>query len=419
MRLLVQWTLKSPSNWALLDSAAWAGLPKLPEPATGKTGDNNVKPGWVFDLNVQGVRFSGNDHYAVEDAGGGAVRVTVWNDDPDDWPEGTKYARVWTLLPLAPDAKLGGAINTRQSQVIYAQDAAKFPAALPWEDFLPVRDAILAAGLERHGIWVSDTKSQEHVAAQESWGWRHWVDDLPLEESDATPSVIVPGRRRLKPQRSQGRYKKAGGTITYFQRDDARVTGVHGAIAEKAFELTAGGGETFSTLLLKNITNGVALVPFTTPSNEPNSANWPDGTYRCQFDISVAGADIEYALRLIGNKSGHFSRVDSGLTTDSETIEQVEAIFTGTGLKLATASWNPAAGNASDRFECFLAARNNNAHMTETLELTFDADAFADGPWAGETPVSQTAESDYEGLGGLSPSEQKAFESLISVRREL
>ena len=38
---------------------------------------------------------------------------------------------------------------------------------------------------------------------------------------------------------------------------------------------------------------------------------------------------------------------------------------------------------------------------------------------AGETPVSQTAQSGYEGLGGLSPGEQKAFESLISVRREL
>lgn len=38
---------------------------------------------------------------------------------------------------------------------------------------------------------------------------------------------------------------------------------------------------------------------------------------------------------------------------------------------------------------------------------------------AGETPVSQTAESGYEGLGGLSPSELKAFESLVGVRREL
>jgi len=37
----------------------------------------------------------------------------------------------------------------------------------------------------------------------------------------------------------------------------------------------------------------------------------------------------------------------------------------------------------------------------------------------GGTPVSQTMESDYEGLGGLSPGKQEAFESLIGVRREL
>ena len=414
MNLLVQWTLKMPENWAVLDSSAWANLPKLPEPARGRIGDNNTRLGWVFDLNVQGLRFSGNDHYVVEDAGGGAVRVTVWNDDPDDWPEGTKYARVWTLLPLTPDDNLGGAINTKQSQIIYAQDAAKFPSALPWEDFFPIRDAILAAELERHGIWVSDVKSEQHVAAQESWGFKHWVDHLPLEESDAAPSIIISGRRRLKPQRPQGRYKRAGGTITYFQRDTDRP-GVHTVTHEDAFELAAGAGETESISIPQLVRR---FFQFTTPSNEPNSADWPDGTYRCQLDVSSTGADIIYGLR---DGFGHFARVDSGLTTDEEAADQSQPIFSGTGLKMATVAWNPAAGAAGDRFECLVYAENQNAHMAEIIELSFDADAFVDGPWVpgGETPVSQTAESGYETLGGLSPSKQKAFESLVGVRREL
>jgi len=420
MKLLVQWTLKSPDNWVLLDSSAWASLAKLPEPAKGKTGDNNVKPGWVFDLNAQGVRFSGNDHYAVEDLGGGSIRVTVWNDDPDDWPEGTKYARVWTLLPLAPDDELGGAINTKQTQIIYAQDTAKFPSALPWEDFLLIRDAILASGLERHGIWVSDRKSEEHVAAQESWSWRHWVDHLPLEESDAAPSIVVAGRRRLKPQRPQGRYKKAGGTITYFQRDTDRSNGIHSSINEDAFETTAGAGETESALIPMG--GARESFVFTTPTNEPDSADWPNGTYRCQVDVSMAEADLTYGLfDAAPIHDGHFGRVNSGLTAHEETIFQAEAAFSGTGLKLATVVWNPAAGLQSERFECALTVINGNAHMDQSLELTFDADAFADGPWVpgGETPVSQTAESGYETLGGLSPSKQKAFESLVGVRREL
>jgi len=382
MRLLIQWTLKEPANWVPLDSSAWASLPKLREPPPGKTGDKNVKPGWVYDLNVQGVRFSGNDHYAVEETGGGAIRVTVWNDDPDDWPEGSKYARVWTLLPLAPDDKLGGAINTKQVQILYAQDAAKFPTALPWEDFFPIRNALLAAGLERHGVWVSDPKSEELLAAQEPWGWRHWVDHLSEGESDPDPSVLAPDRRRLKQQRPLGRYRKPKGTRTYFGRSDLRGTGIHLAIEENAFETSAGPGDSETVLVPK--AEGKMAFAFTTPNTEPGSADWPDGSpepYEVKLDVSTAEADIDYGLLDLPGAVGHFARVNSSLTTDLETHPQAEGFFEGTGIKTATYTGTWAAGNATDRFEALVAARNTNAHMDESFGLTFDADASASGPW--------------------------------------
>lgn len=154
MKVLLQWTQADPADYVVVDSSAWAALSRKPLPVGGEILDN--APGWIFDVCVQGISFGGADHYCVEDLadGSGGVRVTRWWDDPDDGPPGLFWAEVWTLLPLAHDRRLGGAINTRQRCVIYAaaDQMARFDQNVektdfrPWEKFVPPVDPI-------HGIW--------------------------------------------------------------------------------------------------------------------------------------------------------------------------------------------------------------------------------------------------------------------------
>jgi hypothetical protein len=187
VKVLVQWTQGTPADWTEVDSGTWQTLPDrgLPAPAVLGGVDNNL--GWVHRLNCQGVSFIG-DHYAVEDIPGGC-RVTAWWDDPDSYPDGQWYARVMTFLDPAPDERIGGAMNTRQSQVVYAQpDAlATFAAAFlvtvadldtavencvfrPWTDFVPP-----PTSATRHGIWTSDELNRGHEQALSVRGWRDWL----------------------------------------------------------------------------------------------------------------------------------------------------------------------------------------------------------------------------------------------------
>lgn len=173
---------------------------------------------------------------------------------------------------------------------------------------------------------------------------------------------------------------------TFYQRDTNLATAVHAATNEDELSLTAGTGQTEIVTVVKG-TSGTHWC-FTTLSTEPNEADWPNGTYRAQLDVSVAGADLLYGFLTVGTANGHFARVDSGLTADLETIVQAEAAFSGTGLKLATAVWNPAAGAADNRFEALLAVQNQSAHANEDITLVFDADGFVDGPWTAAVVVS-------------------------------
>lgn len=190
-------------------------------------------------------------------------------------------------------------------------------------------------------------------------------------------------------------------TKTYYHRSTAAATGVHAATNETEQATTAGAGAGSLSDILAGGASQLAFC-FTTASGEPNSADWPSGTYRCILEVSTAGANITYGLRTAGAVSGHFARVNSGLTADSETVAQAEALFSGTGIKTATASWDPAAGNASDRFECLIAATRPASHGNETLTIVVDAtDAGAtnggvsDGPW---TVVADNPVHDSHGV---------------------
>ena len=165
MKYLLQWTLKTPENWAELRPSQFAGLPRLSEPTALQRGDDNTQFGWCFDLNVQGVSFGGHDHYHVKDDGENLI-VTVWDDDPVDSPVGLRTANVWTFRPLAPDPLFGGAFNTRQSQVRYADLPS--PDTLPYRQFTPPANPL-------HGVWVSDEKAKEHARVRSLPDWRDWL----------------------------------------------------------------------------------------------------------------------------------------------------------------------------------------------------------------------------------------------------
>ena len=182
MRLYVQWTLAAPGDWVAIDMTRdphWRTLPKKPEPVGGEVIDQS--PGWVMALNIQGVIFGGYDHYSVRYSDvDGALIATGWNDDPVDWPPGTREAYEWTFLPPAPDARLAGRFNTVQTCRVFTE---QFPHAwegsnssggpnlvLPWSSFTPPQ-----ANMTRHGIWVSDTLLMEHFAARTPHGWREWL----------------------------------------------------------------------------------------------------------------------------------------------------------------------------------------------------------------------------------------------------
>lgn len=157
---------------------AWRTLPKKPQPVGGEVIDNT--PGWPYAVNIQGVIFSGYDHYAATITNKRLV-VYVWNDDPDDFPTpDDRWACVWSFGPLAPDARHGGALNTDQLLTVYAganvtalwegRSTSGGPVTvLPWADFTPP-----AENVTRHGIWLPDPLHEAHRQRQSAHGWQEW-----------------------------------------------------------------------------------------------------------------------------------------------------------------------------------------------------------------------------------------------------
>jgi len=389
MKVLVQWTQVNPRDWVVVESTDWGRTKKRPVPPASRgrpTNDNDIgeAEGWVYDLMVQGISFGGADHYAVQDLldGSGGIRVTVWNDDPDDFPLGERFAEVWTLYPLVSDPRMGGAINTRQFRVVYAQANAftrwaSYPKqnteVRPWSEFVPP-----PAALTRHGIWITNDLARRHDAAQSLKGWqdKEWADHLPASELDENG--------RVKVQRLLGRYNKPSSTITYFQRTTDLATGIH--VADFELELNTTGG-----VAGVNKTCSVAAGPstdechvFTTLASNPNDADWPSGNYRCQINANQVMNMASFGFLTINAVAGHMARVNSGLTSDLETFEQIEPAFTGTGLKLATTGTvDPIAGAASDRFEGIVIGEGSSSSMAGSLRLQVEnSDGFCDGPWA-------------------------------------
>jgi len=386
MKVLVQWTRATPSGWEQIDSSEWANTPfKVdPTPPVSLSIDNDA--GWVYSLNIQGV-IMGADHYYVEHTMDGGCRATIWDDDPRTNPIGERYATEITFRPLAPDARLGGAINTNQSRVVYAEEKAVArltKSGIPektifkkWTDFkLPAPELI------RHGKQVDDNELlSTHDGATEEISWRQWTEHLPESELDVTGKLLG--------QRSQGRYSVPSGTMTMYIRGGTYAAGVSahtGIYTEYITKHADSITERTKALTVPAAVGGVAYDAVSM-SGLPG-VEWPQGEYRCQIDCLVAGAAIEYGLLPLEYYAGQFCRLPQS-NDDSDTHpahSQEEAAFLGTGLKLATtvdnAIFSVVNDDETDRFGVCLVLQNTAAH--KSYDHTFEVnttDDFVDGPW--------------------------------------
>jgi hypothetical protein len=410
VRILVQWTQRDPRDYVALDSAAWAALARRPEPAPGQLGGQDNVPGWVMTLNVQGVHFEGHDHYALEDQPDGSLRVWHWLDDPVDLiARGeTAFGRVWTFWPPEHDPLLHGrlidkvveirermaagrvatapitlragrviahqsevtaddAVNTRQSVVTYTDTPAIHAISSdtrPWAEFPFPPDAIT-----RHGVWVDEPTLAEHVAVRTEHGWREWVGP-------------VQGAPQFLPH----------STITYYGSNTALAAGWMTATNEEAALTTTSGGATLTESWTGSSTH--TSFGWSSPSSEPNVADWPSGVFHLQIDVSVMGAD----MLLQNDSAAAFSNVSSDLATTNSTPGTLANwdSTSGTGVKLNTsATWDAAAGAASDRYGVLVRVSQTNSHKSETITIqnVNTTTCYLDGPWTGSVSTTITGVS--------------------------
>jgi hypothetical protein len=350
MRLYVQDAKADPEDWYPVESADWQHLDRKPIPRGGERLDN--RPGWLAGLSCQGVDFSGYDHVTVRDLPEvKGCEISGWLTDPEDQALGAMVAHVWTFLPPAPDPAFRGRLNTRQQVSIFVQPRARSRQALTAAGLAPRALATFqpSAGA-RHGIWIPDELWDEHLAARRHHGWREWWGGPPED--------VAPYEHH---------------SITYILRNVALSTGVHAATRENEMNTTAAAVASVNeTIGAGDNTRWV----WTSASGSPGSADWANALYSAQLDVSAAGASHTYGMRNQGTGVGHFGRVNTGLTADLETIQQTQAVFSGTGLKLGSATWDPAAGASSDRFEVVASLTATVMSQTTTFDYN-TTDSFA------------------------------------------
>lgn len=182
--IYVQWARRTPQDYQPFGSESWATTPAKADPSRGSTYALNQldnQPGWVAELSVQGVAWN-EDHYHVRDLtdGSSGIVVTAWTDtEPFVTQAGGRQAQVWTILPLAADGRFGGALNTRQSRVVYADGEAltRWQSAPAENTVVQPYAAFVAppAAEVRHGIWLADAAWTAHVNARTAHGWREWA----------------------------------------------------------------------------------------------------------------------------------------------------------------------------------------------------------------------------------------------------
>jgi hypothetical protein len=384
MKVLVQWTTAQLSDWEEIDSSSWADTPYRSNPigAPASAGVDNRK-GWINKINIQGIEFS-TDHYAVEDIDRGGIRAYGWNDDPKHTSGAEQYAYVWDIYPLSADAGHGGAINTEQHRTMYwgsgiaerlGRDFGE--SDKPWSEF-PTPSEVIT----RHGKELTDQVYQRLYSATTLRGWKEWAES----------------GQNVTNQRARGLYSKPSGTKTWFIIDAFLGSSIHSGTADVTsmgfvsgiglqLDSATGTSATVTSPTVQQAEYGIALA-ITTSATEPNVATWPTGTYRLQLDVTTAGGAFEYGVRDAGGVSGHFGRVNAGLTASVATVSSVSTLNTGTGIKLMTATWTPGGSTQTDRLEVVLAAGRPANHGNATMAYEVgDTDSFIDAPFT--DPIAQ------------------------------
>ena len=121
---------------------------------------------------------------------------------------------------------------------------------------------------------------------------------------------------------------------------------------------------------------GEITFSFSMAQGDPGSEDLSSGSlFRCQLDVTVAGATLSYSVQ--------FHALDATCTSLGS-VAQEESAFTGTGLKLATATWDPPSG--ADRYQVRVIVTNSDTMNAATLTLrTNNANAFYEIP---DAPVA-------------------------------
>lgn len=176
MRVYIQWTRADPRGWEPLDitkDADWRRLPSKAVPTGGEVIDD--APGWLWDLEVGGVHGLGSiDHTAVQVIPGGGLRVTRWEDDPEDFGD-WRRAEVWEFLPPAHDVRVGRVQPRSRLMAEYRTDGRfREPSSEhhAWSAFVPP-----PANMTRHGINVPDALATLHRERRgEPHSWQDWIE---------------------------------------------------------------------------------------------------------------------------------------------------------------------------------------------------------------------------------------------------
>lgn len=201
MKTFIQWTCSEKHGYEEIDSADWPLLTRKAPPAfdrkpvfdaqglvvdfTGTPETIDDTEGWVYQVIVQGIPFSG-DHIVVEDVGPTTV-VTVWNDDDKDWSIGDFSAMEYILYPTIGEwtypsgdgfvthrgffqemtLYLGHDVQSRISGRDIPQSSGGDAIIKPYSKFVAPSNPI-------HGIWVL-ADLNDKLAAESYPKWREWL----------------------------------------------------------------------------------------------------------------------------------------------------------------------------------------------------------------------------------------------------
>jgi hypothetical protein len=177
MKLWLQWSLATPADWVEIDltpsgqgAQRWRQLPRKPEPTGAETLDD--QPGWLYDFACQGIWLGGCDHYSAAPLPDGGIRTIGWNDDPEDFPPGTRWARVYDFAggewrhektyfcePDADPLALGEHVTSTGQPVRFR----------PWSEFTAP-----AANVTIHGVWLPDGLARAHAEVRRVPDYREW-----------------------------------------------------------------------------------------------------------------------------------------------------------------------------------------------------------------------------------------------------